>query len=244
MSIQAIAAVLNTFELGPTERVVLIALCNHANEKHQCFPSHKHLAQQAGVTDRTVLTTLKSLEDKGYISRQERRREDGGRTTDLVTLHIQGEGQFFRGRPRNEACSGGEESSLQESPKNPPEGSNPPTGADLFEGESGVIAFIPDWQDQSLVDATFEQAWLDYPKLGRLRSSKADSLKRWREIAKKRESLAELRAASPNYAASADAQEAGGKFVPAMERWLRRGLWEHWVDAKPSKLPAGTVSWM
>lgn len=91
MSVHAISLSLRMRGVSPSEKLVLLVLANYADERNQSFPSHRRLSDETGLTERTVLTVLKSLEAKKLLSRQERRRGDGSRSTDLITLHFHGE---------------------------------------------------------------------------------------------------------------------------------------------------------
>lgn len=74
--------------LSPSEKLVLLALANFANERMQCWPSQERLAADTELSARTVWAALKSLEDRHMLSRTSRKRADGTRTTDIFTLHF------------------------------------------------------------------------------------------------------------------------------------------------------------
>lgn len=60
--------------LKPASRIVLFCLADRHNPDLGCFPSHKRLAEDAEMSDRSVRDHLAILEAKGLI-----RRETGGR---------------------------------------------------------------------------------------------------------------------------------------------------------------------
>lgn len=74
--------------LTPSEKLVLLALANFANDKMQCWPSQERLAADTELSARTVWAALRSLEDKRMLSRTSRKRADGTRSTDVFTLHF------------------------------------------------------------------------------------------------------------------------------------------------------------
>lgn len=76
--------------LSPSEKLVLLALANYANEDMACWPSHETLAVDTELSERTVYAALKELESKGIVARERRRRTDGTRTSDRITLHFAG----------------------------------------------------------------------------------------------------------------------------------------------------------
>lgn len=90
MSVQAITWALSlTGELSTSEKFTLVCLANYAGGDGRCHPGQKRLAQDTGLTERTVRTSLASLESKGYISRRRRERDDGTRTSDEYQIHTE-----------------------------------------------------------------------------------------------------------------------------------------------------------
>lgn len=91
MSIQAVSAALKTRGLVPSDKLLLLALANYADDKMKCWPSHRTLADDTGLSQRTILTAFKRLEDAGLLTRAERKRSDGSRASDIVALSLGGE---------------------------------------------------------------------------------------------------------------------------------------------------------
>lgn len=75
--------------IAGNEKVVLLALADHANEHGVCWPSISLLMQRAHVGERTVQRAIQSLEDAGFITRERRQRENGGDTSNLYRLMFQ-----------------------------------------------------------------------------------------------------------------------------------------------------------
>lgn len=75
-------------DVDPAEKLVLLALANRTNhETGMCFPGQRLIADECSMSDRTVRRHLKSLEDRGLISRRARMRTEGrGRTSDEYRL--------------------------------------------------------------------------------------------------------------------------------------------------------------
>lgn len=68
-------------------QLVLQAIARHADWlTGACFPSQEALGVMAKCTDRTVREHLSKLEDAGFITRTPRRKENGARQPDLITL--------------------------------------------------------------------------------------------------------------------------------------------------------------
>lgn len=91
MSVQAIALSLKVQGLKPSEKLLLLALANYADDAMKCWPSHKTLAADTGLSQRTILTTFKRLEAAGLLVRAARDRADGSRASDIITLTLGGE---------------------------------------------------------------------------------------------------------------------------------------------------------
>lgn len=88
MSVQALSAAFALRGLSPSEKLVLLALANFANEGLQCWPSQERLAADTELSARTVWSALKGLEERGVLVRESRKRSDGTRATDVFTLNL------------------------------------------------------------------------------------------------------------------------------------------------------------
>lgn len=67
MSIKLMAAAWE-MDLPQTEKMVLLCLCDHANDSGHCWPSASTIARKCSVTDRTVRRSIHALRDKGILS--------------------------------------------------------------------------------------------------------------------------------------------------------------------------------
>jgi DNA-binding transcriptional MocR family regulator len=89
MSVQAITAALMAKGISPTEKLVLIVLSNYADADMKCWPSQKTLSRDTGLSSRSIVTLMASLEAKGLIERQARgRRAQGSRISDMTWLKL------------------------------------------------------------------------------------------------------------------------------------------------------------
>lgn len=105
-------------------KLVLMCLADHASEKndYRCWAGRKQIAEDASMTTRTVSAHLNWLEENGYIRREQRHRDDGTRTTDIVHLNVEGpSANFSRG---SESFAGPSENSSRHEPVNNLELSN------------------------------------------------------------------------------------------------------------------------
>ena len=74
-----------TITLCPRDKLVLLALADHANdEDFTCFPSVRHLAEKTNMSQRTVLRALDSLEEQSVIKRTQRK---SGKVVQMSNLY-------------------------------------------------------------------------------------------------------------------------------------------------------------
>lgn len=67
MSVKLMAWAWET-DLPQTEKMVLLCLCDHANDEGLCWPSMARMAIKCSVTDRSVRRAIKSLTKKSVIT--------------------------------------------------------------------------------------------------------------------------------------------------------------------------------
>lgn len=63
--------------LPTTRKIVLLALCDNANDQGECYPSIPTIANKCSLTERVVYKCLDDLERSGYVKRETR----SGRST-------------------------------------------------------------------------------------------------------------------------------------------------------------------
>lgn len=88
MSVQALSCAFAIRGISSSEKLVLLALANFANDKMECWPSQERIAADTELSERTVWAALNRLEALGMLSRERRNRADGTRSTDRFTLHF------------------------------------------------------------------------------------------------------------------------------------------------------------
>ena len=68
--IELVALALRCTAVKGTQKLVLIALCNRANDAGVCWPSRKTLAIESGASERHITSLASELVDKGLIRRK------------------------------------------------------------------------------------------------------------------------------------------------------------------------------
>lgn len=61
------SAIFDSKTLGPTERLIMLALADHADDAGRCYPSMRRLQERTGLSERAVQTNVRALTDKGYL---------------------------------------------------------------------------------------------------------------------------------------------------------------------------------
>jgi hypothetical protein len=88
MSVRALEIVFRA-RIEGRKKLVLIGLANHADDNGEnCFPKIKRLAKELGCTPFTIRRALAEVTEDGFVTRTERRRPDGGRSTDDYRLDL------------------------------------------------------------------------------------------------------------------------------------------------------------
>ena len=86
-------------DLPMGQKMLLLALCDHANDEGVCYPSQERLAAKCSMARRTVVSHLQWLEERGIV-RKERRQNTQRRKTDLYYITLGGYSE-----PANSACA-------------------------------------------------------------------------------------------------------------------------------------------
>ncbi|MFI1563835.1 helix-turn-helix domain-containing protein [Streptomyces sp. NPDC020490] len=87
MSIEAMAWAFRQNIAKPGAKLVLLALCDFADESWSCFPGQATLAEKTSQGERTVRRHLEWLEQEGFIV-SHARFSDGRRTSNRYTIHV------------------------------------------------------------------------------------------------------------------------------------------------------------
>ena len=73
-------------DLFPSEKLLFSILYDMAGQKGYCWPSQTALGSATGLSRQTVCNALKTLEEKGLIVSDQRRREDGGTASKVYKI--------------------------------------------------------------------------------------------------------------------------------------------------------------
>ena len=73
-------------KLSAREKIILVYLMARSGKSKQCFPSISLIAKEIGVAEKTAITALKKLRDRGFITITRRHNPDGGNSSNLYTV--------------------------------------------------------------------------------------------------------------------------------------------------------------
>lgn len=62
------SAIFDSKTLGPTERLVMLALADYADDNGRCYPSNARLCERTGLSERAVRTNIRALEANGFLT--------------------------------------------------------------------------------------------------------------------------------------------------------------------------------
>lgn len=84
MSVKVMSMIWEDETLGPTDRLILLSLADHANDEGVCYPSIARLVKRTGLSERTVQSAIKRLRGAGRLSLV---RGAGPKGANLFLLH-------------------------------------------------------------------------------------------------------------------------------------------------------------
>lgn len=202
----------------PSAKLVLLALVDHANRAGYCHPSQRLIADRTGLTDRTVRSMLAWLEDAGFISRIERRRDDGSRCSDGYQLPEIAYRKIFPG-VRKDVPGGAEKSSGLEPPIEPKKEKD---------SKDTILKEVDQKPD---FDLEFEETfWPQYPRDADKKKARAAF-----KTARRRAELPDIMAGVHRYAADRDGQP--DKFTKHAKTWLNGDCWLNKTEAPDTPPP-------
>lgn len=114
------------------EKAILLLIASYVGTDGTCYPGQKTIAQQACCSEKTVERALKAFEERGWIERKKRFRQNGSRTSDLIILKAVPAAEQFENAQADIMSDGGETTrhSVRDHPTpcpSPPDTMSPPT---------------------------------------------------------------------------------------------------------------------
>jgi DNA-binding transcriptional ArsR family regulator len=209
MSLSAITWAWSLELKNPTQKLVLMALCDHVDADGLCWPSVKLISERAGCKRRTVQRHLRALQDAGFIEAVPHYRTDGSQTSNRYRVNVtRGGDNMTRGGVTSD--TGGA------SPVSPHEPSLEPS---VKKQHTSPRRQTPDYPSE------FEEVWSVHP-----RGSKKDALPEYRSAVPDRITHDRLLKALTSYVRSEVRDDFKGVHL---HRWIRDDRWDEQF-AEPS----------
>ena len=204
-------------DLPMAQKFVLVALADHADHAHSCFPSHAYTAKRVGASSRTVQRAVHELAQAGYIWVRSETRKNGSQTSNRYVLKVTTE-HFDRG---DRESRGGDRESPLGVTTNTPGGVPPvsPPEPSLEPSEEPNTASRPPKPRFAYPEA-FETFWSTYP----LRKEKRKAYEAW---AKATTEVGEHTVLQGAKAYAHDAKRLSEpRFTKHPTTWLNQGCWD------------------
>lgn len=217
-------------QLPTTQKFILVALADYADEAGQCFPSHNKTAERVGASRSTVRRSIKQLAEQGYLTYVREQRKDGTYTSNRYSLNLArgwDQGEPGGGVTVNHGGVTGE----------PWWGHSEPTlGSPVNQQEPPVNPqrTITAHEHEQAPDP-FDEFWEVYPR----KKEKKRAQAAWKS-AVKREPAEGIIAAAKNYAEERKNVKDGEQFTKHASTWLNNDCWE---DYRTSTVKASPVFW-
>src|SRR5262245_9528832 len=119
MSVDAITWARKVPVSDPARRPVRASRADYAKDKWSTFVGQERLSDECLVSKRTVHRILAEFEKRGLITREERRRPDGYRSSDRIQLHRDAGSQATPCHVSPEPTSGDSGADLRRQPEQP-----------------------------------------------------------------------------------------------------------------------------
>ncbi|WP_424462959.1 helix-turn-helix domain-containing protein [Pseudoclavibacter helvolus] len=197
-------------DIKATEKMILVALADMADEQFSCFPGQEKLARMTGNSERTVRRVVQSLEGMGLVERAHRRRPDGRKTSDRYYLQVGTSPAILSG----DKLSPDNDDRLHRTNASSTPLIEPSVESSDLDRSSIV--------EKPLYSDTFETWWKLYPR----REAKGDAFRAWEQLreSKHKPTFEVLCAGARDYALRTATQEQKYKQLPG--GWIRARRWE------------------
>lgn len=86
MSIKYLTYAFDARVNNPLRKLVLLKLCDNANDDGECWPSFQHIANQCEISRRSAISHIKALVDIGFLS-VEARFKSGEQTSNMYKIN-------------------------------------------------------------------------------------------------------------------------------------------------------------
>lgn len=199
-------------------RSVLTVVALATDDKtHETFISQARIAQRSGASKRTVIRVLDALEGMGFLTRAYQFRSNGGRSTDLITVHPRRRGDTSPGDTTSLGAGDRESLPHGHSDTGPVTGSQAPQRQGVTGNE---ITPKDHSSDQPLINPDrFDEFWNAWPR----KAAKPKARESWLKAIRRAEP-AVIIAAAIAYRDNPGRPEPTK--IPHATTWLNQDRWD------------------
>ena len=208
MSVRAMAWAWEQATMSSGERLVLLALADHAGDDGECWPQTPRLADKCALDKKTVQRHLIALDERGVIVKMYRRKRSDGRLAGWQYRLALDDSEGTPVYPR------------EGTPMSPPEGTptSPREGTPVYSLEPSRNHQLEPSREPS--GDGFDAWWQDYPR----KTSKPTAVKAWKKLtAADRVAATELLA---DHIAYWERERTPKHVIPHPATWLNGRRWE------------------
>lgn len=184
MSITQMARVWNLpRSVSSSQRLVLLALADHAGDSGYCWPSMARIAQKVGIDKRMVMRHIGLLAKAGYITIMHRFRNDGSQTSNAYMLVLPTHAEY--------------DGVVDDTPPSDTEYTPPvycgtphePSSEPPVVNHHSETPALPSSKTQEVAEETGGPKRLDFQECLQAASSVAQDEKNWRQVVEKRHGI-------------------------------------------------------
>jgi DNA-binding transcriptional ArsR family regulator len=231
MSIRALDWAWRQECVNPQEKLVLLALADHAGQDGTCYPATGSIAEKCQMSAQSVRRHLTALEARGVIEKIERRRrKDGTLSVWIYGLKVDQSSLASSGpvitseRSSHHQCALGQSSPVS---THEPSISKPSINRSVDSSLDTHLEVFESWE------SSFFEFWDSYPR----KTGKKSAMRRWRTMSER-----ERRDAVDALASHVDHWHRSGteqQFIPHAATWLNGRRWED--ELQPVWQPAQSL---
>ncbi len=203
-------------DLKAPEKLILLALSDHADDQGMCWPGLRGISKKCGLSRRAVISNLNNLINKGLVKKEPRFDDAGNNRSNYYYLTTEG------GAPYTPPSAPAALPPVNVAHQGSVSGS--PPLVHLVHPESSIRNIkeknIPTVPDE--LKKKFDLFWSVYPK----KAAKVDAIRAFNKLNPSDDLLSTIMAALNRFAESPDWQTDDGKYVPHPATWLNKRRWE------------------
>lgn len=212
-----------------SEKLVLLALADHADDEGRCWPGMEGIARKCGLSRRAAISSVKALVERGLVGREQRMDEDSGaRRSNVYTLAVMPCENSAPPRAESAHTPVQDLHGPREAGFTPPRAESAHRTINM--NHQGKQSIARQHLNGNLFNAAgFDRFWTAYPK----KRSKGQARKAWHVLRPDADLERRILRAVESAKSTADWRKDAGQFIPHPATWLRAEGWEDAHEPPP-----------